>query len=124
MVWSYKKNGEIIADLTGADLLEIEPVTPYSQSYNVVVNQAKDEIKKGYLPAIKPVECDLSLYDVVYIGTPIWWGTMAPPLAACLSSQNFGRKTVMPFSTHGGGGKGHSDRDMKKVCAGADVYRL
>ncbi|MGI6028319.1 MAG: flavodoxin [Candidatus Heteroscillospira sp.] len=121
--WSghTRKMAEIIAGLTGADLLEIEPVTPYSKSYNAVVNQAKNEIKTGYLPAIKPAEIDLSLYDVVYIGTPIWWGTMAPPLAACLSSRNFVGKTVMPFSTHGGGGKGHADRDMEKLCAGASI---
>lgn len=44
--WSghTRKMAEIIADLTGADLLEIEPVTPYSQSYNVVVNQAKERV--------------------------------------------------------------------------------
>lgn len=70
--WSghTKKMAEIIANHTGADLLEVEPVTAYSQNYNTVVNQAKNEIKKGYLPEIKPVECDLSQYDEVYIGTP------------------------------------------------------
>lgn len=119
-----KKMAEMIASRTGADLLEIEPVTAYSQNYNTVVNQAKEEIKKGYLSELKPVECDLSQYDVVYIGTPIWWGTMAPPLATFLNRNDFSGKTVMPFSTHGGGGKGHSDRDIEKLCAGANVKAM
>lgn len=124
--WSghTKRLAEIIANLTGADLLEVEPVTTYTQNYNMVVNQAREEIKKGYLPEIKTVECDLSQYEVVYIGTPIWWGTMAPPLATFLNRQDFSGKTIMPFSTHGGGGKGHSDRDIEKMCAGAYVKTM
>ena len=124
--WSghTRKMAEIIAKLTGADLLEVEPKTPYPQNYNTVVNQAKEEIKKGYLPEIKPTACDLTQYDVVYMGTPIWWGTMAPPLATFLNTHNFSGKTILPFSTHGGGGKGHSDRDIKNFCAGANVKSM
>lgn len=82
--WSGKTKGmaEIIARLTGADLLEIKPETPYTTDYNKVVEQAKKEIREGYRPIIAPVHAELELYHVIYIGTPIWWGTMAPPLAA------------------------------------------
>lgn len=124
--WSgqTKKMAEIIAKKTGADILEIKASTPYSQTYDAVVKQAKDEIRKGFLPEINDTDCDLSRYDVIYIGTPIWWGTMAPPLATFLNSHDFSGKIVMPFSTHGGGGKGHSDRDIAKLCAGAEVKEM
>lgn len=121
--WSGKtrKMAEIIAAQTGAGIVEIIPQTPYTNNYNAVVAQAKAEIQKGYLPPIQRVECDLSQYKYVYVGTPIWWGTMAPPVATFLSENNFDGKIIMPFTTHGGGGKGHSDRDIAKMCKGATV---
>lgn len=124
--WSgkTKKMAEIIARQTGADLLEIKPETPYTENYNQVVAQAKREIGAGYHPAICPDDVELDAYDVVYIGTPIWWGTMAPPLATYLETHHFSGKTVMPFSTHGGGGKGHSDRDIASMCGGAQMMEM
>lgn len=124
--WSgqTRKMAEIIARKTGADQWEIKPAAPYSQEYDSVVKQAKDEIRKGSLPEIHDIKCDLRRYDVIYIGTPIWWGTMAPPLASFLNAHDFSGKIVMPFCSHGGGGKGHSDRDIAKRCAGAEVREM
>ena len=70
-----KAMAEIISNLTGAALLEINPTTPYSDNYNTVVVQAKKEIQDGYLPSIKTSDYDLTRFDTIYIGTPIWWGT-------------------------------------------------
>lgn len=121
--WSgqTRKMAEIIANHNDVDMLEVKPITPYSQNYDVVVKQAKDEIYKSFLPEIENTKVDLSRYDVIYIGTPVWWGTMAPPLATFLKAHNFNGKTIMPFCTHGGGGKGHSDRDIERLCTGAIV---
>ena len=91
---------------TGADLLEIIPETPYSENYNTVVDQAKDEIRHGYHPTIKKDNVDLNSYDTVYLGSPIWWGTMAPPVMNFLSENDLDGKTILPFTTHGGGGRG------------------
>lgn len=111
----------IIASKAGADIREIKPKTQYPKDYNKVVAQAKAEINKGFMPPIEKVNCELSVYDIIYIGTPIWWGTMAPPLAAFLHENDFSGKIIMPFSTHGGGGKGSSDSDIAKMCSGATV---
>ena len=119
-----KAMAEIISNLTGAALLEINPTTPYSDNYNTVVVQAKKEIQDGYLPSIKTSDYDLTRFDTIYIGTPIWWGTMAPPLASFLKEQDFKGKTIMPFSTHGGGGKGHCDSDIEKLCSGAQIMPM
>lgn len=119
-----KEMVKIIAAQTDADILEVLPVTPYSTNYGTVVDQAKKEINAGFHPPIKKMDYDLSAYDVVYIGTPIWWGTMAPPIATFLSENDLSGKTVMPFSTHGGGGKGHSDKDIAKLCPNATVLDM
>ena len=124
--WSGRTKGmaATIASLTGADVLEILPATPYTQDYNAVVKQAKQEIRQGLRPPIRETGCDLRGYEVVYLGTPIWWGTMAPPLAAFMEGQDFSGKTVMPFSTHGGGGKGRSHQDIAALCPGATVLEM
>lgn len=119
-----RKMAEIIAAQTGADVLEIAPEQPYTQNYNTVVKQAQQEIREGHRPPIRDAKRDLSAYDVVYVGTPIWWGTMAPPVATFLSANDLSGKTIMPFTTHGGGGKGHSDRDIAKMCPNAKVMAM
>jgi flavodoxin len=53
---------------------------------------------------------------VIFIGSPIWWGTIAPPVAAFLSSHDLTGKTVIPFMTHEGSRMGHSVSDIKKLC--------
>ncbi|WP_081410954.1 flavodoxin [Desulfotruncus alcoholivorax] len=76
-----REMAKIIAAQIGADVREVLPETPYTTNYSAVVEQAKKEINAGFRPPIKKLDLDLSKYDVVYIGTPIWWGTMAPPIA-------------------------------------------
>lgn len=119
-----KAMANIIQQLTGADLLEIQPKNPYSKNYNECVNLAKKEIREGYLPPIQNIACDFIKYDVVFVGTPIWWGTMAPPLATFLHENKLDGKTIMPFTTHGGGGKGHSDKDLERLCPGSMVISM
>ncbi len=63
----------------GADIARIETVTPYSGSYDDVVAQGQDEVKRGYMPPIQPLGVDITDYEVVAVGTPTWWYTMAPP---------------------------------------------
>ena len=124
--WSGRTRAmaELIAAQTGAELLEIQPEIPYTSDYHAVVEQVKKEIREAAPCPIRAAACDPAQYDVFYLGTPIWWGTLATPLATFLREKNLAGKIVMPFSTHGGGGKGHADRDIQKLCAGADVRRM
>lgn len=70
--WSgkTKRMAEIIAEQTGAELVEIKPETPYTTDYNRVVTQAKEEIRQNKRPAICPVKTDWEKYETVYVGTP------------------------------------------------------
>ncbi len=124
--WSgrTREMAEKIAAQTGADLLEICPQEDYPRDYSAVVAQAKEEIRRKEHPPIVPTGAAVAAYEVIFVGTPIWWGTMAPPVATFLQQADLHGKTVMPFSTHGGGGKGRADRDIARACRGATVLDM
>ena len=104
----------------GGDIVRIDTATPYEGSYDDVVNQGQEEVQRGYEPELKPIDVDFSNYDVIAIGTPTWWYTMAPAARTFLHRNNFEGKTVIPFMTHGGW-PGHVIEDMKSACKGADI---
>lgn len=110
-----------IADVSGGELFEIVPVTPYSSDYQTVVDQAKREINAGARPALKTRVDDMSQYDVVFVGSPCWWATVAPPVATFLTSYDFAGKTVVPFMTHEGSRMGRTEADIRKLCPKSQV---
>ncbi len=105
----------------GGTLYEIQPETPYPTNYNAVVEQAKKEIRAGYLPALKNKITDFEAYDTVFVGTPNWWSTVAPPIATFLTENNTAGKTVVPFCTHGGGGLAEIVKNITKLCPDSTV---
>ena len=110
-----------ISEATGGDLFEIVPATPYPTEYRAVVDQGKKEIEAGVRPALKNPVGDLSQYDVIFVGSPCWWATVAPPVATFLTSCDLAGKTVVPFMTHEGSRMGRSEEDIRKLCAGATL---
>ena len=108
-----------LAEKTGADLARIDTAEPYKGSHEDVVAQGKREVETGFMPKIKPLDADISAYDVIAIGTPTWWYTMAPAVLTFLTTHDFTGKTVIPFMTNGGW-PGHVIKDMKANCKGAD----
>ena len=60
-------------------------------------------------------------YDVIFVGSPCWWGTVAPPVATFLAAYDWSGKTVAPFMTHGGSRMGRSEDDIEKLCPGATL---
>ena len=120
--WSgnTKSVAEKIHSQVGGDIFRIEPVTPYPSDYNeTAYGIAKEQKDKGIHPPIK--NTDVSSYDVIFVGTPAWWYTMAPPVMTFLSENNFEGKTIVPFVTHGGGGGYTIDKDMANLAKGAKV---
>ena len=111
-----------IAKHTGGDLIAIEPVEPYPDAYGATLKAAKKDMDNGGARPIKPV-ADLDGCDVVFIGSPIWYGTYAPPVAEFFKTHTFAGKTVVPFCTHGGGGEGRFFLDVGKACPEATVKK-
>ena len=110
-----------ISEATGGDLFEIVHATPYNTEYRAVVDQGKKEIEAGVRPALKNPVGDLSQYDVIFVGSPCWWSTVAPPVATFLADCDWAGKTVVPFMTHEGSRMGRSEEDIRKLCAGATL---
>lgn len=109
-----------IQKATCADIARIDTVVPYPDDYNETVNQAQDEVNCKFLPKIKPLGVDVSSYDVIIIGTPTWWYTMAPAVATFLKQTDLSQKTVIPFMTNAGW-KGTVISDMARLSNGANV---
>ena len=104
----------------GGDLIAIEPTEPYPEPYFRTLATATLERKSGKKRPIKPTP-SLAAYDVVFLGTPIWYGTYAFPVELFLKANPLAGKTVVPFSTHGGGGAPLYERDVKAACPAAKV---
>ncbi len=105
---------EIIKAKVGGDLFEVDTVGKYPDNYHDTTEVADKEIKAGIKPAIK-ANRDVSNYDIIFIGTPAWWGKMAPALNTFIDKNNFEGKIVVPFITHGGGGAYTIDKDMANL---------
>lgn len=116
-----EKAAKIVAEETNADLYKIELVTPYPSEYKEQTELAKKELAEGILPPIKPWPENIAEYDVVFIGSPVWWGTMSTPVHTFLSSGVLKGKTVIPFVTHGGGGADKSFSDTERLCKDCKV---
>lgn len=117
-----RKVAAVINEKIDGTLFQLEPEEAYPAGYDDVVKQAKKEINAGFRPELKE-DIDVSDYDVIFVGTPNWWSTMAPPVATFLEKHDFSGKKVAPFCTHGGGGMAHVQKDMEKLCKGAEVLK-
>lgn len=123
--FSHSGNTRVIAEqiknTIGCDIFEIQPVKAYPDDYQTVVDQAKKEIDSNYKPEIKTKVENIDQYDVIFIGSPCWWGTIAPPVATFLSAYDLSGKSIVPFMTHEGSAMGHSETDIKKLCPGSAI---
>ena len=120
--WSPDGNtrfaAQTIAKKSGADIFEIKAETPYSSDFQKCCDEAKPECHGKTLRPIKPIEgLDLAKYDLVFVGTPNWWGTMAPPVRTWVSQSKdaLKGKKVCLFQTHGGGGMQRVGKEFAEV---------
>jgi flavodoxin len=110
-----------IRDLTDGDLVELVPVDPYPDDYSATTQQAKRELQSGYKPPLQTKVENIAAYDIICVGSPNWWNTVAGPVKTFLSDYDLSGKRLAPFITHGGGGAGRSVADIGKWCPRASV---
>ncbi len=113
---------ETIAKKVGADLFEIKAETPDNNDVGKCCGEAKAGCYGKTLRPIKSIEgLDLAKYDVVFVGSPNWWGTMAPPVRTWVTQSKAALKgkTVCLFQTHGGGGMQRVGSDFAEVIGDA-----
>lgn len=100
---------------TGADLFEIEMVTPYFTDYNTVLDQAQEAQNNQDRPELSTHVEDMSQYDTITLGYPNWWVSIPMPVASFLEEYDFTGKTIVPFCSHGGGRFGQSLTAITKL---------
>lgn len=123
--YSYSGNtcriAEVLWRLTGGEQREIYPLRPYPAAFPELLEQVQREVREKYCPRLILPSVSADRYDVIFVGSPNWCGTIAPPLYAWLRLQNLSGKTVMPFCSHCGGVPGNMRRDVARLCPKADV---
>ncbi|MDD3119057.1 MAG: flavodoxin [Victivallales bacterium] len=112
---------EVIQKDTGGVLFEIKPKIAYPTTYKECLAKAQKECREGLTPELVAMPDDLKKYEVIFVGSPNWYGTMAPPVRTFLSSPELNGKTIVPFFTHGSGGMQNCERDVNRVCTHAKV---
>ena len=117
-----KKVGKEIARIAGADFYEIVPAEVYTSADLDWMNKKSRSSVEMNDPSARPEiagrPLDMSSYDIVIIGYPIWWGVAPRIIETFLESYDFSGKTIVPFCTSGGSGVGRSDRELHKNVGG------
>lgn len=117
---------EKIAKEADADLFEIEPLVPYTQSdldwtdenSRCTIEMKKD---KSIRPEIKNKVQNIEQYDTIYVGFPIWWYVAPTIINSFLEQYNFKGKKIIPFATSGGSDTGDTNKELQPSCVGAKL---
>ena len=112
---------DYISEITGADQFEIVTHKYDGMAYTPLIELAKEEARKGELPPYEGTAPDLSGYDTVFIGGPVWWGTYPQVMFTLFKDINLDGKTVIPFTTHEGSGLASCANDVRKAFPKAKV---
>ncbi len=112
---------DYISEITGADQFEIVTHKYDGMAYTPLIELAKKEAAAGELPPYEGTAPDLSGYDTVYIGGPVWWGTYPQIMFTLFKDINLDGKTVIPFTTHEGSGLASCAKDVRKAFPKANV---
>ena len=116
---------EKLADEIGADLFEIVPEKPYTNAdldWQNSRSRSSVEMKdRNARPAIASKVADMSRYDVIFVGFPIWWYREPSIIDTFMEAYDFSGKTIVPFATSGGSGLGDAPKNMQALAKGSEV---
>lgn len=115
-----------IADATGGDLFELEPVEPYTDEdldYSDDNSRVSREYEDESLRDVELVSTTVDSFDQyknVFIGYPIWWSQAAWPVDQFIENNDFTGKTVIPFCTSASSGIGDSSTQLEEMAGTGD----
>ena len=122
--YSYTGNTKMIAESIqrklNCDIIEIEPEKPYSTDYQTVVDEEQNNENSNKTRRIKKIDIDLTKYDEIIIGSPVWWYTIAPVIRTFLKENDLTGKIIKPFATNAGW-LGRTFNEIKKLCPNSKV---
>ena len=108
------------------DILEVEPEVAYDNDYNAMLERSQKElaaIRQGNYPPIKTTMEKFDDYDIVFVGYPIWYGSMATPMQTFLHSHasKLAGKRIALFATSGSSGISTSVNEARNLCPDATI---
>ncbi len=119
------KLAENLAKEIGADLFSIDPKEPYTKAdldWQDKTSRSTVEMNdRACRPAIASTVADIGVYDVVFVGFPVWWYREPSIIDTFMEAYDFSGKTVVPFATSGGSGIGDSGKNMQALAPKAKV---
>lgn len=122
---STAKLAKTLAQAADGELYEIRPAVTYTDgdlNWNNKSSRSSLEMKdKTARPAIAAPGVDITKYDTIFVGFPIWWYEAPRIIQTFLESYDFSGKTVIPFATSGGSGMGETASILQKSCPAARV---
>lgn len=105
-----------------ADAFKIDPVVSYPANYKECTEVATEEKNSNARPEYKNAKAiDISKYDTIFIGYPIWWGDVPMIINTFLEKYDFSGKTVIPFCTHEGSGNSGTFTSLKTKMSKSEV---
>ena len=119
------KVAETLADAIGADIYEIEPEIPYTEAdlnWRDANSRSSVEMNDPHSrPAVAGKRDNMSDYDTIFVGFPIWWYVAPTIINTFLESYDMAGKTIIPFATSGGSGMGKTNEKLLPSCTGAKL---
>lgn len=120
-----KKVAEMVAKAADCDLYEITPKVPYTTvDLNWMDKKSRSSVEmsdKSIRPEIAGAELDVSAYDEILIGFPIWWYVAPTIINTFLESHDFTGKKIILFATSGGSGFGNTVKELQPSAPGAEI---
>ena len=115
-----------IREQLDCDILEVEPEVAYDNDYNAMLERSQKElaaIRQGNYPPIKTTMEKFDDYDIVFVGYPIWYGSMATPMQTFLHSHasKLAGKRIALFATSGSSGISTSVNEARNLCPDATI---
>lgn len=114
-----KSEAERISKIVNGDLFEIEPKEKYTKEdldwRNKQSRSSVEMQNRSSRPEIKEDNLDISNYDTILIGFPIWWGVAPTVVNTFIESKDFTGKNLIPFCTSGGSGMLYCENDLRKT---------
>ena len=120
-VGNTKIVADYISEIIGADQFEIVTHKYDGMAYKPLCDLAKEEQQNDELPPFEGEPGDLSQYETIFIGGPVWWGTYPQVMFTFFKKYDLSGKTIVPFTTHEGSGLGRCADDVKKAYPNATV---
>lgn len=119
------KVAKTLAEAAGADLYEIKPQIPYTKAdLNWMDKKSRSTVEmndKSSRPAIVTGDLDVSGYDTILLGFPIWWYIAPTIINTFLEAYDFSGKTIVLFATSGGSGFGQAVASLQPSAPNATI---